>query len=234
MNAYRRRRVIAVFLALVSLIVLVVCESPSAKNPDVPTTTKAKVLGIKTTLATATLAKLTIKGRAPATGYKRDNFGADWAKTNGCDTRNIILNRDLKNVVANKSCEVVSGILQDPYTGKTINFKRGASTSSLVQIDHVVALSDAWQKGAQDMTLSERIGLANDPLELLAVDGRANVQKSNGDAATWLPSNKAFRCEYIARQIAVKFKYHLWVTIAERDVMRNILQKCPDQMLPSP
>jgi hypothetical protein len=144
------------------------------------------------------------------------------------------LNRDLVDVVLNDKCQVVSGTLNDPYTGKTISFIRGSSTSADIQIDHVVALSDAWQKGAQQMTHDQRVILANDPLELLAADGSANQQKEDGDAATWLPSNKTFRCQYVARQIAVKQKYSLWVTQAEHDAISDILSKCPDQLLPSP
>jgi hypothetical protein len=96
----------------------------------------------------------------------------------------------------------------------------------------VVALSDAWQKGAQQLTVEQRYQLANDPLNLLAVDGQANNNKSDADAATWLPPNKNYRCQYIARQIAVKQKYTLWVTTAEHDAMLRVLQGCPDQVLP--
>jgi hypothetical protein len=102
-----------------------------------------------------------------------------------------------------------------------------------VQIDHVVALSNAWQTGAGLLTPEIRQQLANDPLELLAVDGAANQQKSDGDAATWLPSNKAFRCQYVARQVAVKAKYQLWVTSAEKDAITRVLATCPGQPLPS-
>jgi len=185
-----------------------------------------------TRLAISVLKTLPLKGRAPKTNYSRQQFGSEWSEINGCDKRNIILNRDLSNVVVDEECNVVSGILNDPYTGKTIKFIRGSKTSNDIQIDHVVALSDAWQKGAQQLTTKERVTLANDSLELLAVDGSANQQKSDGDAATWLPSNKSFRCEYIARQIAIKQKYKLWVTSAEHNVMENILNKCPDQLLP--
>ena len=149
--------------------------------------------------------------------------------------RDKILARDLTNVKSkNDTCEVASGVLRDPYTGKTINFMRGAETSSAIQIDHVVAIGNAWQTGAQQISQAEREQMYNDPLELLAVDGPANQQKSDGDAATWLPPNKSFRCEYIARQIAVKQKYSLWVTSAERDAMTRILASCPDERLPEP
>lgn len=180
-----------------------------------------------------TLQTLPVKGRAPKTGYERSNYGDGWLVVSGCDTRNIILHRDMKNVILGEGCKVMNGTLHDPYTGKTINFTRGPKTSDDVQIDHVVALSDAWQKGAQQLTPQERENFANDPLELLAVDGEANQQKSDGDAATWLPPNKAFRCQYVARQIAVKAKYGLWVTRAERDVMTSVLSVCPGQPLPS-
>lgn len=187
--------------------------------------------------ATVVLDTLQVKGRAPKTGYKRTQFGKAWADVdhNGCDTRNDILNRDLSGVkhkLGTHDCVVKSGTLQDPYTGKTITFKRGQKTSTAVQIDHVVALSDAWQKGAQKLSKTTRTELANDPYNLLAVQGRANQQKSDGDAATWLPSNKAFRCEYVARQIGVKHKYSLWVTSSEKAAMNRVLASCPAQTIP--
>ena len=185
-------------------------------------------------IARDALAALPTKGRAPKTGYKRSQFGDGWAKAGGCDTRNVILRRDLTNaVLGDDNCKVQAGALSDPYTGQRIAFKRGANSSGAVQIDHVVALSNAWQTGAQQLSSEQRISLANDPLELLAVDGPANQQKGDGDAATWLPSNKPFRCQYIARQIAVKKKYSLWVTPPERTAMERILANCPEQRLPA-
>lgn len=178
------------------------------------------------------LAKLPVKGRAAKTGYARTQFGNGWADVQGCSTREIILNRDMVDKKV-EDCKVMSGTLHDPYTGKDIAFTRGAQTSAAVQIDHVVALSNAWQTGAQQLSAEVRKQLANDPLELLAVDGLANQQKSDGDAATWLPSSKAFRCQYVARQIAVKTKYNLWVTQPEKDAITRILSACPGQMLPS-
>lgn len=182
--------------------------------------------------AAAALGALPVKGRAAKTGYERSQFGDGWQEVDGCDMRNIILARDLNDVVTNNKCQVTSGRLDDPYTGKTVMFERGASTSDNVQIDHVVALSDAWQKGAQQLSLKQREELANDPLELIAAEGAANQQKSDADAASWLPSNKAFRCQYVARQIAVKKKYNLWVTSAEKDAMVRVLATCPGQALP--
>lgn len=182
-------------------------------------------------LASEALETLSVKGRAPKTGYSRLQFGSGWAGTSDCDTRNQVLGRDLTNIQIDAGCQVSSGILSDPYTGNHIQFNRGRDTSEKVQIDHVVALSDAWQKGAQQLTPQLRLQLANDPLNLLAVDGGANQNKSDGDAVTWLPPNKSFRCAYVARQISVKLKYTLWVNAAEKSAMQNVLKSCPDQQL---
>ena len=188
--------------------------------------------------ALAALRRLPVKGRAPRTGYSRAEFGQTWADVdrNGCDTRNDILRRDLTAVVVKpgtRECKVLSGTLLDPYTGQSIAFVRGVGTSLAVQIDHVVALGDAWQKGAQSLTQERRTAMANDPLELLAVKGAANLQKGDGDAATWLPPRKSYRCAYVARQVAVKARYRLWVTPAERDAMTRVLSTCPRQALPT-
>jgi hypothetical protein len=187
-----------------------------------------------TGLAQATA--LPVKGRAPMTGYTRAQFGPAWADVNGngCDTRNDILQRDLTGKTMRDACVVLTGTLHDPYNGATIHFTRGVGTSSLVQIDHVVALGDAWQTGAQSWTPAKREALANDPMNLLAVDGRDNQQKGDGDAATWLPPNKSYRCAYAARQTAVKTKYGLWATAAEKAAMIRILSTCPTMAAISP
>ncbi|MGW8592707.1 HNH endonuclease family protein [Dietzia sp. NPDC055340] len=186
--------------------------------------------------ARAALGQLEVKGRAPKTGYDRDLFGQAWSDDvgvefgrNGCDTRNDILKRDLQEHTfrpGTRDCVVLTGVLNGPYTGERIEFQRGQDTSSLVQIDHVVALSDSWQKGAQQLTVEQRRDLANDPLNLLAVSGRANQQKGDGDTATWLPPRREFWCSYVSRQVLVKERYGLWVTQAERDAMDRVLSGC--------
>lgn len=180
--------------------------------------------------ALSLLATLPIKGRAPLTGYARTaDFGTAWLDVdrNGCDTRNDMLARDLTSITRSGKCRVMSGRLLNPCLGNSISFVRGVTTSALVQIDHVVALGDAWQTGAQQLSHAQRVSLANDPLNLLAVDGRSNEQKGAGDAATWLPANKSFRCAYVTRQVSVKVTYGLWVTQAEHDAMVRILDTCP-------
>lgn len=233
MDIEKRRRVSFVLagLFIVAVISLAIGIGQLYSNRNAKPTVVPK--NSDTTLAVVALNKMPIKGRAPKTGYSRDQFGKGWGMIFGCDSRNYILKRDLINPkLATDNCTVLSGTLLDPYTAKKIEFKRGAGTSSAVQIDHVVALSDSWQKGAQQLTTNQREALANDPLELLAVDGTANQQKADGDAATWLPTNKDYRCRYVARQIAVKQKYSLWVTRAEHDAMARVLARCPNQVLP--
>ncbi|MEJ6761077.1 MAG: HNH endonuclease family protein [Candidatus Planktophila sp.] len=192
---------------------------------------------VKPGLAIAALETLPVKGRAPKTGYTRAQFGQRWADVNrnGCDTRNDILKRDLTSIlykVKTRDCVVLSGVLVDRYSGETINFVRGNITSMAVQIDHVVALSNAWQTGAFKLSADQRKALANDSINLFAVKGRLNSQKGDGDAATWLPPLKSFRCEYVAQQIAVKAKYSLWVVPPEKAAMQLILEKCPAQNVP--
>jgi hypothetical protein len=191
-----------------------------------------------TKTAEAVLETLAVKGRAPKTGYERSQFGPAWSDVdrNGCDTRNDILYRDLTSITykpGTRDCVVLSGVLVDPYSGEKIAFERGAKTSMDVQIDHVVALSNAWQTGAFKLSYEKRLAFANDPMNLLAVKGRLNSQKGDGDAATWLPPLKSIRCAYVAQQIVVKAKYGLWVTPPEKAAMQSLLAKCPGFKAPT-
>jgi hypothetical protein len=176
------------------------------------------------------LATLDVKGRAPKTGYDRKYFGVgaiDYDK-NGCDYRNDTLRRDLQSQVLRPGepvCVVESGTLLDPYTGDQVSFVRGANPSP-IEIDHLVALSDAWQKGAQQWSEGKLLQFGNDPRNLVATSRQANQAKKDHDAASWLPPNKAFRCTYVTRQIEVKATYGLWVTAAERETMEAVLAGC--------
>lgn len=184
-------------------------------------------------LATEALEELAVKGRAPKTGYTREEFYSGWPTIEGCSLRQRILKRELGETatLAEDQCAVTQGEFDEPYTGSHLVFYSREEISDGLQIDHVVALSDAWQKGAQYLSAEVRFEIATDPLNLLAVDASANQQKSDGDAATWLPKNKSFRCEYVARQIAVKRKYGLWVTEAEKAAMARVLTACPQERI---
>jgi hypothetical protein len=170
--------------------------------------------------------------------YLRSAFGDAWTDDNdapggrnGCDTRNDILNRDLvdKTYVSIKRCPdaVATGTLHDPYTNATIDFQRGARVGESVQIDHIIALSLAWDMGAYDWPFPERVRFANDPANLLAVGGQANQDKGDSQPALWMPPNTAFWCQYSMQYIAVLRGYALPVDQASADVLRQGAATCP-------
>ena len=181
-NKIWRRQVIVILIVVVAGAGVWASQIAQPETQTIKTSTQRELFGDSN--AKAELGKLEVKGRAPKTGYTRKQFGNGWGKIKGCSVREVILVRDLTDEKIDKKCRVASGVLNDVYTGKTIHFQRGEKSSSKVQIDHVVALSDAWQKGAQQLSPGEREKLANDPLNLLAVDGPANQAKGDGDAAT--------------------------------------------------
>lgn len=176
-------------------------------------------------------------------GYDRERYFGGWA-SNGCGsatTRDTILARDLKGAVKNPRCQVTSGTLSDPYTGRTIRFRRGRNTSSAVQIDHVVALLDAWESGARDWDQAKRVQYANSPDVLLASDGPANMAKGSGldvngtalyrpqDSGApdiWMPDNKAYRCDYMAKRATIKSKWGLTMTPREKQQTVSVLSQC--------
>jgi len=233
-TSYKKRRFIFLVFLSFSLFVFPVYDFFEHRNTK-QTTDQTQTLGsIHTQNAVDSLGKIAVKNAMSREGYSRNQFGSGWARVNGCDTRNLILQRDLIDVQIDpeNNCIVLSGILQnDPYTEKQIVFQRGSQTSSAVQIEHIVALSDAWQKGAQLLDANSRTAFSNDGLNLIAVDGPANMQKGDKDAANWLPV-KSYRCKYVARQIAVKLEYELWVTPSEHNAMKRVLATCPNQQLP--
>ncbi len=218
-------RIVAVVILLGGIATWLIVNPASYEKVQ----TEQPVLTEGSTPAREILAKLEVKGRAPKTGYTRTEFYDNWPDVDGCSLRQKIIKREVGDSAVLDGCDVVAGEFDEAYTGQHLKFTQKSEFSKGIQIDHVVALSDAWQKGAQYFDYGKRHQLAIDPLNLLAVDSSANQQKSDGDAATWLPPNKAFRCQYVARQISVKYKYGLWITEAERDAMNQILDTCPNQ-----
>lgn len=177
--------------------------------------------------ARSALPRLTVTGPGSLTGYVRGpaQWGPTWADVdhNGCRTRDDILRRDLTQTVLTGRCAVVSGVLADPYTGKTIRYSRTHATA--VQIDHVVPLAEAWRSGARAWTTARREQLANDPAELLAVDGPANESKGDSGPDEWQPA-AAFRCAYAAKYVLVKVRYRLTVTAPEKRALETTLTAC--------
>lgn len=232
----RKRRLSAILIVIVSLLSGLLYEAVQQRTIEQPQTlgVVSQTTQPQSENALVALEKLAVKGRAPKTGYERSKFSSGWGEINNCSVRELVLLRDLKDTKLDEDgCRVLTGRLDpDPYSSNVINFTRGINTSQAVQIDHVVAVSDAWQKGAQQLTPELRYQFYNDPLNLLAVDGPTNNDKGDGDAATWLPPNKDYRCRYVARQIAVKIKYTLWITEAEKNATKSLLLSCPEQVLP--
>jgi hypothetical protein len=162
--------------------------------------------------------------------YDRDAFGPAWADTdgNGCGQRDDVLVRDLTAVRSSSdgTCTVVAGHLQDAYTGRGIDFQRGARTSAAVQIDHLVPLSWAWRHGAWSWSDRMRERLATDVDELQAVDGPTNQDKSDQGPATWLPPDAGYRCLYVTRFAFIVSRYGLGIDDADRTAVDRVLDAC--------
>jgi hypothetical protein len=239
----RRRRFVVLAVVVIAVVAaLVVWDRHSADKrlagPS-PTWTPAptSAAAASTPLfdrARAQLAALQVKGWDRTQDFQRWRFGKAWSDDvnvefghNGCNTRDDILRRDLANLVVRPgTCYAQTGVLHDPYTGAPIDFVRGPDTSNSIEIDHVVSLADAWYKGARSWDPQRRLDFANDPRNLLAVSPKANFDKAFRDAASWLPPNAAFRCDFVARQIDVKSAYGLWLSAKEEQAMADVLAHC--------
>ncbi|HST83676.1 MAG TPA: HNH endonuclease family protein [Kineosporiaceae bacterium] len=187
--------------------------------------------------ALAGLAKLTVQEREPSLDAARATFGSARRDTdaNGCDQRNDVLRRDLTRTTlraGTHGCAVLAGTLHDPYTGRKIKFRRTPGGHALVRIDHLVSVGDAWTKGARNWSAAKRTAFVTDPLNLQAVSAEVIADKGESDASGWLPQATEYRCTYVARQVAVKRKYGIWVTAAERTTIAGILAGCKGQRLP--
>jgi hypothetical protein len=179
-----------------------------------------------------------IPARVHGNDYRRAAFGDSWTDDNtapgghnGCDTRNDVLDRDLvdKTYVAIKRCPhaVATGTLYDPYTNDVIHFTRGNQVGAAVQIDHIVPLALAWDLGAWNWPDDLRTRFANDPANLLAVQGEANQDKGDTEPAHWMPPNHAFWCQYSVQFVAVLRGYQLPVDEGSAAVLRDAAATCP-------
>lgn len=225
---YRLRRIVFTIITLVSVGIYLFSTPASYETIYTGPGSSPQ----DATSALSLLQKLEVKGRAPKTGYKRTEFYHGWPTIDGCSLRQRIIKRELGDSAKLDGCNVISGEFEEPYTGEYRTYHDRSAIAKGLQIDHVVALSNAWQTGAQYKEQSVRYQIATDPLNLLAVDGPANEQKSDADAATWLPANKKFRCAYVARQVSVKYKYKLWITAPEKTAIEKVLANCPNEPAP--
>jgi len=218
------------------------CGFVAERSPSTPTpsTTESTSITHGGDRLLPVLGELSVRSKVPLAGYSRDLFGPAWTDDNsnfsghsGCDERNDSLKRSMTDLVikpGTRGCVVLSGTLLDPYTGLVIHFVRGPN-SAAAQVDHVVSEANSYQTGAQQLGADQRQDFATDPLNLIVTDGPTNQSKGDSDASEWLPVRH--RCLYVARQIAVKAKWGLWVTSAEKAAMLSVLSDCPAQPLPT-
>lgn len=241
-RAHRHMRVLTALSVLIGVLFTSGCaqlEEMLASVTSATNTSQQTTVDVAATVAALNQLKVAPKSRSSEYTNRREIlFGEAWEDKNtipsigrnGCDTRNDILDRDLTNKTYKKMSKcargVATGTLNDPYTGKVIQYKQGPKTSLLVQVDHVVALGNVWESGGFNLTQSQRIDIANDPINLYATDGPTNGGKSNSTADQWLPPVKSFQCTYVAAQVNVKQKYRLSVTSAEKSTMRSVLSRC--------
>lgn len=214
-------------------------EAPvPAPDGKVPNEAYFQLTAEQASVAKQQLASLPVKPHYEGQ-YKREYFGPPWTDKapgvafsgNGCRTIEDVRVRDMMNVQMKNKCDVQSGVLWNPYGSKAhpqddwIQFERGAGAK--VDIDHVVALGNAWKTGAYLLSDEQRMAIANDPINLVAVSASENRSKGDQDVSTWTPANRDIHCGYAASQVQVKSKYGLWVTPAEQHVLAQMLETCP-------
>lgn len=219
----------AVAASAAAAVALVGCALPPAgADPVGPSTGTAKAIR-------AELAKARVVAKRPEVpGYARAEFGPRWTDKhagrggrNGCDTRNDVLATQLDDVRrrSGSKCVVESGTLADPYTGRVIEFRK--TDAAKVQIDHVYALSRAWDLGAAKWTVQRRTDFANDQAaNLLAVDGSTNASKGDKGPGEWMPIAAGYRCTWVLNYLKVANGYGLAITRDDRDAAQTITRSC--------
>lgn len=192
--------------------------------------------------ATQVLSTLTVGVKSDVSSDRKSH---QWNKVDGktgnYTTRDLVLERDMSNVTYNSRGNVNTGILLEPYTGKTIHFQRGQSNKTEggsasnrdggIQIDHVVAYAEAYRSGLDKLDFAQRDAYYNDPDVLLASQAEANNVKKDGTIAEWEPSNQTFQCDYASLQIGIKAKYGLMVDQKEHDKLAQVLASCPAETI---
>lgn len=182
---------------------------------------------------TTDLGDLAVAPESHAESYERDAFGTRWKDVdrNGCGQRDDVLARDLRGATFRSRCVVVGGTLVDPYTGVKVVFSKARADQ--VQIDHRVALAEAWRSGAWGWAPDKRERFANDLDNLSASAGAVNREKSDLDAKDWLPQGRDRRCDFSTRVITIKVRYGLSADRAEADALSRALGGCPAPSSPA-
>lgn len=182
--------------------------------------------------ARADLESLTVAWNRNWESYERNAFGPGWsghggepALASGCTAREDVFRRDLIDVRMAQSnpCMVLSGTLVDPYTGERLPYDRFKASG--IEIDHVVALGDAWRSGASQWDRERRQNFANDVGNLLAVQKQANQDKGSKTPDQWKPRQE-YQCDYARRWVAVKARWNLTVQPTEKSALVDMLGTC--------
>jgi hypothetical protein len=231
------RKRLAMLAVAVTLAIVVAVQTVASAQRAASLTAQAHAPAVATGVdVLAEIAQIPLRIRG--SDYRREAFGDSWTDDNpapgghnGCDTRNDILDRDLvdKTYVSIARCPdaIGTGTLHDPYTSATVMFVRGNRTGASVQIDHIVPLALAWDLGARNWRDDVRLRFANDPANLIAVEGKANQDKGDSEPALWMPPNAAFRCQYAVQFSAVLRGYGLAVDAPSAAVLREAAGTCP-------
>lgn len=209
-------------VAIAAVAVMGACQPVDVQSSGSGTDTNTAPIAASAAQAASDLKQLKVTAHESMTGYKRDNFKTWDSQGGGCDTRDVVLKRDGKDVTATSSCKITHGTWVSPYNGKTY------TSPTQIQIDHVVPLGNAWVSGAQDWSASKREDFANDLTrpQLLAVDGSDNESKGDDDPSAWRPPNHDFWCSYAKNWITVKAYWKLTITATEESALHEMLQTC--------
>jgi hypothetical protein len=201
-------------------------EPTIAPTAPVPETTVPPTQADPRPSALDVLAGIAV-GRERGDGYDRDLF-EHWITIGGCSTRENVLIRDSLTPaqVDPFGCRVVAGDWVSPYDGATWD------NPADVDIDHVVALKEAWDSGAWSWTAAQRRAFANDVTDrrsLRAVTDEVNQSKGDKDPSNWLPPLMSARCPYLADWVAIKARWKLSMDESEAGRIRNLLTRdCPE------
>jgi hypothetical protein len=177
---------------------------------------------VGTATALSYLASLTVQAEGSSDGYSREKF-PHWSTQSGaCNTREVVLKRDGRNVEQDTACAAVRGSWYSEYDGATW------TAASDVDIDHMVPLAEAWRSGARNWTTAARQAFANDLTrpQLIAVTDNVNQEKGDQDPAEWLPPRTAYTCTYARMWVHVKHHWKLTVDRAEKTALEGVLRNC--------
>jgi hypothetical protein len=158
------------------------------------------------------------------TGYKREQFKHWVGVGNGCDSRKaVIISEAIVKPIVDKKCAITGGKWLSIYDNATV------TEAGKLDVDHMVPLAESWDSGASAWDAKKREMYANDQTDLrhlIAVTGASNRSKSDRDPTDWLPTNKAYVCEYLTNWVSIKVRWSLSVDKKEKNAITTGLKPC--------